>query len=262
MPDNVGAMFYYGDVPWHGKGRKLDKPADLHEALVYGELNWQVDMIPLQTEELPASPVKQRLAVVRSDCPPGHPDRVLGVVQPGFRPLQNEEGIELFDTLIGRKQRVYHTGGYLGNGGVVWVLARLPVDIKIRGADVVDPYGCPPLCCVPGRRRSQTPRVSAVPTLPCVAAVSNRPEPSASLSSRPTPASFSSTHTRVTTRRSRKGQKNFSSSRWTRQPPWSGASGKWTQSRSPYVGAALSGRPFLLRNTHPASHHASARPDQ
>ena len=119
MPDNVGGMFFYGDVPWHGKGKKLDKPADLHEALVHGGLNWQVDMVPLQTDEFPASPVKQRVAVVRSDCPPGHPDRVLGVVHPGFRPLQNEEGIELFDTLIGRKQRVYHTGGYLGNGEVV-----------------------------------------------------------------------------------------------------------------------------------------------
>ncbi len=31
-------------------------------------------------------------------------------------------------------------GGYLGNGEVVWLLARLPAEIKIAEDDVVEPY--------------------------------------------------------------------------------------------------------------------------
>src|SRR5690606_10872309 len=36
--------------------------------------------------------------------------------------------------------RIYHTGGYLKSGEVVWLLARLPGDIQARGDDVVETY--------------------------------------------------------------------------------------------------------------------------
>ena len=36
MPANVGEMFYFGEVPWHGRGNRLEEPAfalapQLHE---------------------------------------------------------------------------------------------------------------------------------------------------------------------------------------------------------------------------------------
>jgi phage/plasmid-like protein (TIGR03299 family) len=38
-------------------------------------------------------------------------------------------------------QRLYHTGGYLGNGEVIWVLAKLPKTITIDGKDdIVESY--------------------------------------------------------------------------------------------------------------------------
>jgi hypothetical protein len=36
MPANVGEMFHYGQVPWHGEGMALAKPATLEEALRAG----------------------------------------------------------------------------------------------------------------------------------------------------------------------------------------------------------------------------------
>jgi phage/plasmid-like protein (TIGR03299 family) len=140
MPDNVGEMFYYGEIPWHKKGRPLLQPATAEEALRGGGLDWKVALIPLQTAEQPPSPVFRRMAVVRTDRESGHHSRVLGVVHHGFRPLQNQEGVKLFDALIGGGKRIYHTGGYLGNGEVVWLLARLPTEIRIRDNDVVEPY--------------------------------------------------------------------------------------------------------------------------
>jgi phage/plasmid-like protein (TIGR03299 family) len=140
MPANVGKMFYYGEMPWHGEGTRLLQPANATEAMDAGGLNWQVELVPLETVDRPPSPVFRRKAVVRTYLPAGHCGRVLGVVHPGFHPLQNCQGMEMMEALLGNNKRVYHTGGYLGDGEVVWLLARLPQEIKVGEDDLVEPY--------------------------------------------------------------------------------------------------------------------------
>jgi phage/plasmid-like protein (TIGR03299 family) len=140
MPHNIGEMFYVGERPWHKLGTHLSEPADMKEALKAGGLIWEVDMVPIAPVDDPNNVIRQRLAVVRRDRAPGHPGRVIGVVHPDFVPLQNVEGAQLFDSLIGQGEHVYHTGGYLKNGERVWLLARLPAEIKLNGNDVVEPY--------------------------------------------------------------------------------------------------------------------------
>ena len=140
MAHHIGEMFYYGERPWHGLGHALRAPATMTEALTAGGLDWEVELRPLAIAEEPSSKIPHRMAVVRKDRGPGAEGRVIGVVHPGFRPLQNRQGAELFDRLIGHGERVYHTGGYLKNGEVIWLLAKLPTTIKIHGEDVVEPY--------------------------------------------------------------------------------------------------------------------------
>lgn len=140
MPHNIGEMFYVGELPWHELGTPLSQPANMNEALKAGGLTWEVGMVPIAPVDDPNNLIRQRQAVVRLDRAPGHPGRVIGVVHPGFVPLQNAEGAQLFDSLLGRGERVYHTGGYLKNGEKVWLLARLPAEIKLNGGDVVEPY--------------------------------------------------------------------------------------------------------------------------
>jgi phage/plasmid-like protein (TIGR03299 family) len=140
MSHDIGQMFYYGEEPWHGLGRKLDQPADLEEALKHGGLDWEVDMVPIVPAGEPDSTITHRMAVVRKDRQPGDAERVVGVVHPGFRPLQNREGAELFDALLGQGGRHYHTGGYLRHGEVVWLLAKLRRDIKVRPNDKLETY--------------------------------------------------------------------------------------------------------------------------
>ena len=127
MPANVGEMFYFGDIPWHREGAELDQPADREEAIEFGGLDWEVETVGLRTDEEPSSRVETRFAIVRKDRPKGHSERVVGVVHKDFKPLQNREGIRIFDSIFGRGKRVYHTGGYLGSGEVVWLLAELPL---------------------------------------------------------------------------------------------------------------------------------------
>ncbi|HOD51978.1 MAG TPA: DUF932 domain-containing protein [Candidatus Hydrogenedentes bacterium] len=140
MPANVGEMFYTGEVPWHGLGLELAKPATMEEALRAGGLNWEVGSVDLWTAEDPPSPAPKRKALVRLDRPPGHEGRVVGVAHRGFQPLQNRDGAMLFDAIFGQNRPVYHTGGYLGEGEVVWLLAQIDQTLKIGGDDIVKPY--------------------------------------------------------------------------------------------------------------------------
>ena len=140
MPDNVGAMFYTGETPWHGKGLPLAAPVTVEDALQAGGLNWRVGEIELLTADEPPSPVPMRKAIVRLDRPPGHKDRVLGVVHRGFVPLQNEDGAMLFDAIFGRGAAVYHTGGYIDRGQIVWLLASIGQPRQVVPNDIVQGY--------------------------------------------------------------------------------------------------------------------------
>jgi len=140
MAANVGEMFYYGDIPWHREGTELDLPANRDEAIEHGGLDWEVETVGLRTDEEPSSKVETRFAIVRKDRQKGHAERVVGVAHKDFRPLQNREGIRIFDSIFGRGKRVYHTGGYLGSGEIVWLLAELSRKIRVLKGDEVMPY--------------------------------------------------------------------------------------------------------------------------
>ncbi len=140
MAHDIGQMFYFGSKPWHGLGTKLAQAATIDEALDAGGLDWTVSLVPIVPAGEPQSRIGHRVAVVRDDQPPGSPNRVVGVVHPEFRPLQNGDGARLFDALLGQGARVYHTGGYLRHGEVVWLLAKLPRDILVGKDDPVETY--------------------------------------------------------------------------------------------------------------------------
>jgi phage/plasmid-like protein (TIGR03299 family) len=140
MAHNIGQMFYFGELPWHELGNKLEHPATLEQALVAGGLDWEVDTVPIMPVGEPETLITQRVAVVRTDRIPGEASRVVGVVHPGFQPLQNRVGAAMFDALMGQGQPIYHTGGYLKSGEIIWLLAKLPGDIRVRGDDVLETY--------------------------------------------------------------------------------------------------------------------------
>ena len=140
MPADIGEMFYTGATPWHGLGISLAKPATVEEALNVGGLNWQVGDVDLTTADDPPSPVPKRKAIVRLDREPGHEGRVLGVGHRGFAAIQNRDAALLFDAVFGHGEAVYHTGGYLGNGEVIWLMAKINKKLEIGQGDFVEPY--------------------------------------------------------------------------------------------------------------------------
>jgi len=140
MPDDIGAMFSTGEMPWHGKGLRLEGPATMKAALVAGGLDWQVGYDELVTKGSNPSPVPSRRAVARLDKLPGDEGRVIGVVHRGFEAIQNSEAAQIFDNVFGKGKAVYETGGYLRRGEVIWLLAKIDRTISVGGKDNIVPY--------------------------------------------------------------------------------------------------------------------------
>lgn len=128
------AMMYTGEVPWHKLGTKLDQPATAREAIEAAGLNYRVDLKSLNTED--GTAVAQRKGVVRTDS-----GTVLGVVGNSYVPVQNYQAFGFLDAVVAEGGLRYHTAGALGNGERIWMLAKLPSQIRVKGSeDIVDKF--------------------------------------------------------------------------------------------------------------------------
>jgi len=135
------AMFYVNEPPWHGLGQELSEPATAAEAIKAAHLDWHVRKVPLYAcEGLNNCRVPRRYAIVPSfawgepQCP------VFGIVGESYEPLQNAEAFGFFDPIVGQKAAVYHTAGALGEGERIWILAKLPDDIRVIGDDITHKF--------------------------------------------------------------------------------------------------------------------------
>ena len=127
------AMFFTGEVPWHGLGQKLPAVATAAEAIAAAGLDWKVTKEAIFLKD--GTRIPRQYATVRSDT-----KQALGVVGEVYNPLQNKEAFSFFDAIVGTKEAIYHTAGALGDGERIWLLAKLPGYIRIIGDDVAEKY--------------------------------------------------------------------------------------------------------------------------
>jgi phage/plasmid-like protein (TIGR03299 family) len=128
------ALAYAGETPWHGLGTRLAEPATAAEAIVAAGLDYRVRLEPLVTST--GLEVTDRLGVVREDT-----RDVLGTVGRSYQPVQNHRAFAFLDELVGEGALRFHTAGALGRGERVWMLARLPGELRVRDSeDVTEPY--------------------------------------------------------------------------------------------------------------------------
>lgn len=140
MPANIDSMAYAGDVPWHRQGTKLDNPMTAAQAIAVGGLNWEVTKEPLYFDSGRSVRVKDRFVTRRSDRI-DHPDGgQLGVVGRDYHVLQNRDAFRFLDPLRLGNRAVYNTVGALDGGRRVWLLAKLPGEIRVVGDDVTEKF--------------------------------------------------------------------------------------------------------------------------
>lgn len=124
------AMAYFGELPWHQLGTRLDEPATAAEAITAAGLDYEVELCPLTT--MFGESVPSRRAVLRADS-----RAVLGVVGETYQPIQNRECFGFLDGVVADEGIRYHTAGALGRGERVWMLAKLPETIRVKNSDDV-----------------------------------------------------------------------------------------------------------------------------
>lgn len=133
MAHEVETMFAVGSTPWHGLGTVVQQAPSIEEGLKLAGLDWQVDMVPLAT---PDGRIVTHRATVRSSD-----KRILGVVGPGYKVLQNAEAFEWARPLVDSGLVELHTAGSLREGERVWMLARIKGDpMEIVRGDLVERF--------------------------------------------------------------------------------------------------------------------------
>lgn len=126
-------------LPWHGLGQRLDRPATVAEALDMAGLGFQVEKRPvlmnLGTDAQPIMrSVPDQFVNYRTDT--GQP---LGVVGKKYTICQNSAAFDFFDSIVGAGEAVIETAGVLGGGERTFVTAKMPAHIFVPGDDI-EPY--------------------------------------------------------------------------------------------------------------------------
>ena len=134
----IASMMYVGEVPWHGLGQRLPKLATAAEAIEAAHLDYTVEKRQLfytdPTGQIPYLAPK-RFATVRTDT-----EDFLGDVGADYTVLQNKDSFSFFDAVVGEGQAIYETAGALGNGEMVWILAKMPGFIEVTKGDLIEKY--------------------------------------------------------------------------------------------------------------------------
>ncbi len=138
MAHELESMFYVKETPWHGLGTRLDEaPMTVEEAIAHAGLDWGVRVEPLYYKAPNGNnvPVPSSATVRDSD------ESVLGVVSPGYTPLQNADAFKWFQPFLDKGELEFETAGALRSGKHVWILARITGEPgKITSDDIVRKY--------------------------------------------------------------------------------------------------------------------------
>jgi len=129
------AMAYAGETPWHGLGKRLPKMANVQDALVAANLDWQVEAVPMFLAS--GEEVQGRRAMLRDD------GTQLGTVGAGYVPRQNADAFGILDASCRDHGVRIEAAGALGKGERTWMLASMDATLEIEtpgGIDRVNGY--------------------------------------------------------------------------------------------------------------------------
>jgi len=133
--DGTAEMAWVGETPWHGLGQELQQGASIDTWTKAAGLDWAVNeaVVEFSINDTLMS-FDQRKVLYRSDT-----QAPLSVVSDGYKTVQPATILDFFREVTSKTDAQMETAGSLAGGKVIWALARLGNDAKIRD-DVIAPY--------------------------------------------------------------------------------------------------------------------------
>jgi phage/plasmid-like protein (TIGR03299 family) len=122
-----------GEKAWHGLGQYVSEAMTSEQAIDLGGLNYTVEKRPLYAPGWAGTMVEAEghYANVRTDN-----NDILGIVKGRYSIVQNKDAFGFFDTIIDKGEAIFETAGALGKGERIFVTAKLPEDMLVRGEKV------------------------------------------------------------------------------------------------------------------------------
>jgi len=130
---------------WHGLGQVVDYALTSEEAIRLANMDFNVEKRPCFIRPNPndtafTQEVPNTFALMRTDL-----NIVLNksgkTVTDSYHVVQNVEAFEFFDNIVGSKEAIFETAGVLGLGEKIFITAKLPKNIKIKGSsDEIEQY--------------------------------------------------------------------------------------------------------------------------
>jgi phage/plasmid-like protein (TIGR03299 family) len=127
MSHEVESMMYAGTRPWHGLGVSVASEVTSTNALQLAGLDWSVSLQPVVVGNPPWQTAMPGVRATVRDVD----QKPLAVVGTRYQPVQNRDAFVFFDQIVGEGQAIYHTAGALDGGRRIWILAKLPGEVRI-----------------------------------------------------------------------------------------------------------------------------------
>ena len=122
-----------GEKAWHGLGQYVSEAMTSEQAIELGGLNYTVEKRPLYAPGWEGTMVEAEghYGNVRTDT-----NEILGIVKGRYKIVQNKDAFGFFDAIIDKGEAIFETAGALGKGERIFVTAKLPEDMLVRGEKV------------------------------------------------------------------------------------------------------------------------------
>lgn len=138
--DGKASFYSLKEPAWHGLGIVVKEAKTSEEVIKIANLDYVVEKRKLYTEHIKADnsvgtiEVPNHFATVRTD-----EQVALGVVKNKYKIIQNSRAFDFFDNIVKQGLLEFQTAGALGKGEQIFISAKLPQNIDIRG-DKIEEY--------------------------------------------------------------------------------------------------------------------------
>ena len=137
----VNGLLNWKDVVDNPSSKILQRCKTTADAIVEADLDWEAIKRPIsmETKKDSFSGCPDRFALTRQDRL-FHSPPIFGIVKKKYTPLQNKDAFSFFDGILHLKAALIAAAGSFDEGRIVYILAKLPGEIKVIDKDISEKY--------------------------------------------------------------------------------------------------------------------------